>query len=163
MHLQVQVRSKNSSVDDVRRRQTERLDNVFNDGRYRRGCWGQGRGMSKAGDHILEFDEGGPELVSPLRHAVRLVHHESIDRVLTEHLDEGSICRQPLRSREDEVGARTQSFQRLALFDLCQGAVELCRVDSQLLQFILLILHQRDERRYNDGCAIEVEAWELIT
>src|SRR4051812_31497294 len=141
MHVQVEVWPENARVDDVRRRQTERSDNVLDDRRYRRGCQRQDWRMSKALDDTFEFDEGGPELVSPLRHAVRLVDNESIDGVLTEHLDQRRIRRETFRRCEDEVGAGPQSFQRLTLFNLRQGAVELRGFDAQLLQFILLILH----------------------
>ena len=82
---------------------------------------------------------------------MRFVDHEQIDRCLLQHIEKLAL-RETLGRGEDELGLPLRDFlQRLGLFFFGEGAVERGRVQAMLFQLIGLILHERDERRDDDG------------
>jgi hypothetical protein len=65
--------------------------------------------------------------------------------------------RQPLRRDKNDAALSIQNaLQRLPFFAAAQRAVHQSTVDARRQQFVGLVLHHGDERRYDERRAIEM-------
>ena len=162
----MQVGTVDSSVDDVRIDQSELVDN------RRQDLLGGGGGQrehrrphpvsTQRGDSVADFEIRWPEIMPPLRHAMRLVDDDHVDRRAAEGLAELE-CGEPLRGSEDELRpGRGDPFEVLRCLTRRLGAVDGRRGQADLRQFVGLILHQRDERRDDEGRPVEKQRGYLI-
>ena len=100
--------------------------------------------------------------MSPLRDAVGLVDHEQRDAACAQQIEVLGIL-QALRRHVDEVvGAVRDLFRRLALLACRQRRVELRHLDARGLRLLLLVLHQRKQRRDDDHRFRQEERGKLV-
>ncbi len=105
---------------------------------------------------------GRPEVVAPLRDAVRLVHHEEVDRALLELVEKVAVG-ELLGRGEDELGlAAPDARERLAPLALGEHAVDGGGLQPALAELVGLVLHERDERRDHDRGALHVQRGQLV-
>ena len=163
-HLEPQVRTEDAGVDDVRVAQPQRSRDVF-DHSGRRGCGQREDGrVPQSFDRGLQREVRRPEIVSPLRHAVRFVDHDDVDRVPADRVDELRVVRETLRRRQHELRAPlADRLERCGRLTAAERAVHLRGVDSRLRQLVGLILHQRDERRDDERRSFQVQSRQLVT
>lgn len=121
--------------------------------------FGGGRGERDARDvgpafgELAEHEVVGPEVVSPLRHAVRLVDREECDGALAEETP-GRFGAQALRGDVEEV----EFAREVGLFDpgtlsRVLGRVEERGADADREERVDLVLHEGDERGDDDAGA----------
>ena len=130
-NFQLQVRTEDAGVDDGRGAQAERLDDVVDHLRCRRRRQREHRRMAERGDCVAEFGKRGTEIVAPLRHAMRLVDHDEVDR-------DYAIRSRGIPDRSSRSGVvSTNSARRSRMspssascFTRCQRAVDLRRIDA---------------------------------
>ena len=104
----------------------------------------------------------GPEVVAPLRYAVGLVDGQQADIKRPEERGEPR-GRQPFgRNVEDLESAPHGLRPHPARLCGCQRAVQELRRDAVGLQAVYLVLHERDQRRYDDGDAVHCERRKLV-
>ena len=126
--------------------------------------FGPGRGVRRRG-HADRLDamEGfrdlaqaqilRPEVVAPLRDAVRLVDGEKIDRD-SAHRGDDVVAQQPFRRDiEQPERAVVQAARHPSPLVVVGGGIEARRLDSELAQLGDLVAHQRDQRRNDQGQA----------
>ena len=128
-----------------------------------------GGGQGNEGDRrevaaqAAELDVFRPEIVAPLRNAVRFVNGKEGDGDLGEAGEE-ILAHQPFRGDIEEVKfAGMELRQRLAGFRRLQGGVVNSGAHAVGLQGIDLILHQRDQRGDDDADAGAVQGRDLKT
>ena len=110
----------------------------------------------------------GAEVVAPLREAVRLVEHPRADLPVFERLAERAIPELLRRDEDDGEGAAPEALEHLRALERREQAVD--RADGARLRLSLerldLVLHQRLERRDDDGeravSAVPDERGELV-
>src|SRR5690606_30657617 len=140
----------------------EPCDDVFAHARRRRG--GQREHLRFAEPLPLspEPQVRGPEIVAPLRNAVRLVDGEERGmRVRDALADLGGLERLG-RRQHDERSAGGEPLERGAALGGAQAAVEANHRQAPPLERALLIGHQRDQRRHDDRRPIERQRHRLI-
>ena len=104
-----------------------------------------------------------PEIVAPLRHAVRLVDREQRDLGAFELIEEAR-GQQPFRRHVKQVQlAGQQPSLDLALRIGSEAGIEICRRHARFAQGIDLVLHQRDQRRHHDRRALAQQRGNLVT
>ena len=96
---------------------------------------------------VLDPPVVGPEIVPPLADAVRLIHHQPRDAHAVEQAEERAAAKALGRHVEQLDLARHAALNALALLGQAQAAVDEVGRRAQPLQFVHLVLHQRDERR----------------
>jgi hypothetical protein len=99
--------------------------------------------------HVL-----GPEVVAPLRHAVRLVDREQRDRRAREHAPEAVQRRALGRDVEELELAAQEARDRLALRGGVLLAVQRRDARAARRERADLVAHQRDQRRDDDRRAL---------
>ncbi len=114
---------------------------------------GRGRGHHRRAaerlDRAVQPQVVRPEVVAPLRHAVRLVDHEQRDLPLRQRLAEGARG-EALRRRQHELRlARGDLGERLGVVALLHPRREHRRVHARLAQAAPLVGHQRDQRAHD--------------
>ena len=108
------------------------------------------RALGKMKPQPAQLPVVGPEFVSPLRDAVRLINRKKRNRHLLEPR-ERVLARQPLRRHvQQPVLSVTRLADHIGLLRFRQRAVQQRRRNSHLRQLRRLILHQRDQRRNHD-------------
>ena len=128
------------------------------------GDFGSGRGVRRGG-HADRLDamEGfcnltqaqilRPEVVAPLRDAMRLVDGEKIDRDFA-HCGDDVVAQQPFRRNiEKPERAVVQAARHPSPLVVVGGGIEARRLDPKFAQLGDLVAHQRDQRRDNEGQA----------
>ncbi len=120
-----------------------------------------GRAPQPLGDGA-EHHVVGAEVVPPLRHAVRLVHHEERHLPLEQELEEVAVAEALGGDVEDLPLAALDGLLGGGLLALGEAGVDGEGVHAQLLQLVRLVLHQRDQRRHHQGEPGEVERGELV-
>ena len=99
----------------------------------------------------------GPEVVAPLRHAVRFVHDEARNGQLAQHAAE-EVGREALgRDVEQAQLPQPRRAQHVAARVARELRVERRRPDAAAIELVDLILHQRDERRHDERDAGQQE------
>jgi hypothetical protein len=110
-----------------------------------------------------EREEGGTEVVSPFRQAMRFVHDEQVHMVLPQPFEEGGIF-EPLRGGEDEFHfRRLDGLKRILQLGRVNRGIHLPRPDAERPQLVGLVLHQRDQRRDDNCDTRQVQRGQLIT
>ena len=95
----------------------------------------------------------GAEVVPPLRDAVRLVDHEQAHTAAREAIEEAPV-REPLRCDEEQRDAsRLEVGVAAVLLGAIERGVDEGRRDSDRLERLDLVLHQRDQRRDHERAA----------
>ena len=148
------VRTVEAGEEDARVRQRQPLnDLVARDG--------IGRGGERNARHVREtlvqhreLDILRPEIVPPLRHAVRFVDGKQADARSLKQVEEARR-HQPFGRDVDEIQPpRSQVSLDLGGLGARQRGVEVCSAHAGLFQRGHLILHQRDQRRNHNACAL---------
>ena len=116
----------------------------------------------QAVNHFSDAQIGGPEVVAPLGHAVRLVHHQQRHVQRVQQLHEPRRFHALRRHVQQLCVAPGHLIQRLANLTRAHGAVDHHGAHTQLHQLIHLILHQRDQRTDHDGHAVQQQRRNLI-
>ena len=117
------------------------------------------------GETFLQYGQlgiFGAEIVAPLRDAVSFVDSNQRDV---------QVGQEPSHLRLDPLGRDIQELEfvlpgkllDLLLLGLGHKAVESCSRDTAGPQALDLVLHQGDERRYNQGNTRGVDSRELVT
>ena len=140
----------------------EPLDDLTPGRRVGGGGQRQARHGGKALVQHLELEIVGPEIVAPLRDAVRLVDREQREPAAAEQVQEPGRL-QPLGRHVDEVqlAVAHRPLDRGGAAEI-EGRVEHGGTDAELGQGRDLILHQRDQRRDDDGEAVQAQGGNLI-
>ena len=131
----------------------------------------RGRGRRGEGEHALgpelacpdgELEVVGPEVVAPLRDAVRLVDGEEGDLRGLE-LGEEALVVEALRGDvEQSQTAVAQPVRDVPGLVGTEARVEARGIHSPAGEEVDLVLHQRDQRRDDDRHAVEHERRELV-
>ena len=93
---------------------------------------------------------------------MRFVDYNVIDLQRRKCGNEVGVRRESLRGGEDELGAAFDPGERRVGFALRQCAVQLSCVNAERVQLVVLILHQRDQRRDHDRGAVQVKSRQLV-
>ena len=132
----------------------EMRDDVFDDVRLRRRSEGEhGRHLLVAAtDEARDVEVVGPEVVSPLREAVRLVEHPGGDFAMPQRVGKRRAAELFGGDEDDAEVAQAQAVEHLLAFERCQESVEEAgAVHAALQQIVDLVLHQRLQGRDDDG------------
>ena len=156
------VRAVEAADEDPRVPEPEALGNFA----PRRGIRGGGeRDARHAGVPFVqhrELEVLGPEVVAPLRDAVRLVDGEERDAQAVEQ-GEGALAHQPLRRDVEQVEpARAGAVLDRSDFAEGQGGVEIPGAYPRLPQGVDLVLHQCDEGGDDDRDAGAEQGGDLV-
>ena len=158
---ETQIGPREGGDEDVRRAREEPRDDIGAGGRPRRR--GDGEDGRRA-EPLGEFAEPriiGPELMAPMRDAMRLVDREQPHAGAAQQFDR-RILGEPLRRDIDQRGATAgdggdrRRLLRLALAGVQSDGGGGARHAAQL------IAHQRDERRHDDDRRAAEDGRELI-
>jgi hypothetical protein len=154
-HPVLQIRPVDAGVDhvDVRAVQllADVLDHILGGGGGQR----QHRRAAQRLNRRRHLDVGRPEVVAPLRDAVRLVDHHQVHLHLPQQVDELGH-RQPLRGAEHDLAlGGGDRLERGRLFLVAQAAVDLDRAHAELLELFELVLHQGNKGRHHDRHPVE--------
>jgi hypothetical protein len=146
VHLEGQVRALDAGVDDHGVSEPERVDDVVQHvgggGRSER----EDRRAPEPLRGVAEAEVGRAEVVAPLRHAVRLVDDEQRGAAGGQRVEELRVL-QALGGDVHELGAALANVvDGVALLRRAQRRVQLGGVDACLLQLVLLVLHEGDQR-----------------
>ncbi len=165
---QLDIGTIESRHDDARLRQPEKVHDVVANFRGRRGR--ECRHRRPAGTPVAATTAGGagfqapvvgPEIVAPLRHAVRLVNDEPGDRHVAQESDE-VIGREPLgREIQEPDIARTGGRERVPTGIARQERMKGGCADAAPVQLVHLVLHQRNQRRDDNRRAGQEEGGQL--
>ena len=120
--------------------------------RGRRGAQ-DGHGVGHQPQHVHQALVVGPEVVAPVRYAMRLVDHEQADapRHRHEHVLDETLVGRPLGGNQQDIDAvlvqRAFDFRpRVAI-----GGIDRASAQAQAFGGIDLVAHQRQQRRDDQG------------
>ncbi len=99
----------------------------------------------------------------PLAHTVSFIDHEQGDAALAERLDVFGFGQPLRRDKDDVVIAFRNRILKLALFALWYRGIEARRWNVRFGEMIELVLHQGDQRRYDDDRTLQIKTRQLIT
>jgi hypothetical protein len=142
--------------------QRQLADDVDGDGRRRRGGERQHGRRAERSHDVGEAEVVRAEIVAPLAEAMRFVDDEQIDvraGQLLAQLGAGEL----LRSGEEELGALVADLRvRLPGHVGRHRAIDLGRGHAERDQLVVLVPHQRDQRRHDDRHPRQEERGQLI-
>ena len=159
---EVQVVACETTDDDGRVAQVQGLDDIVAHD-FRGGGGESDEGwVAEILAHTAESQIVRSEVVSPLAQTVRFINGQQA------HLTFGKAAHEPLLRKS--LGCDVENFQfaalelshGLAIFLGTQGGVHGGSRDPLGAQGIHLVLHQRDERRNNDGDALPTQGRQLV-
>ena len=156
------VRPVEAGDEDPAAAEVQTLDDLAAGRRVGGGGERQARDLGEALVKDLQLEIVGPEVVPPLRDAVRLVDREEGDPALGQQVEEAGQA-DALRRRVDEVerallhGALDRGLLREA-----HRGVERRGPHAELGQRRHLVLHQRDQRRDDDREAVQAQGRHLV-
>ena len=114
-------------------------------------------------DALAEREVGRPEVVAPLRDAVRLVDRDQRRAATFSSSAPELVAGERLRRGQDEQRAALRDpRQRGAAIGDADRAVEPDRGDAELLQLRELVLEQREQRRDDDRRLRQEQRRELV-
>ncbi len=156
------VRPVEARDEDARLAEMQPLEDLAPRGRIRGGRERNARHVWMARGELAELQVLRSEVVTPLRHAVRLVDGDERDRELVEQR-QAALGEQALRRhvQEVELAAARAALDGLHLRPVERGVEEL-GAHAGFLQRRHLVLHERNERRHHDGRAGEHERRHLV-
>ena len=105
----------------------------------------------------------GPEIVAPLRHAVRLVDGDQRQRDLPQPVDESRVHQAFRRDIQQVEFAGVKSREDLTSFVRAERRVVKGRGDAVCPECVNLVLHQRNQRRYDQCDAVTEQRRQLVT
>ena len=163
-HVVAQVRAIEPDVDHRRVgiREAELREDVVLDLRRRGRGQREHRRLAERAHRFAEAEVRRAEVVTPLRDAVRLVDHEQRDADLRQVIAEPRFAEPLGRDVRDARAILREPRQRRLLVARRQRRVEPQHFDVELGELVVLILHQRDQRRHHERHAIELERGQLV-
>nr|WP_263769547.1 hypothetical protein [Propionivibrio soli] len=148
LDAKVQVRPIDAGIDHLEIVDTQHAPGFgdhFGGGSRRQG---ENRWATQRLPRAAEFEKCRAKIVAPLREAVRLVNNEEAYTAASEFAGKLGIGTQTLRRSEQKSGrTAAQRFPDLLLARSVECAIERQGADTQRLELVALILHERDERR----------------
>jgi len=126
------------------------------------GGQGQHHRLAQPRQQVRDLQEGRPEVVPPLRDAMRLVHGQQAHRMRQQALQEGRVGQPLRRGHEDAHAAVGHRLFGGACFVAVDRAVHLHRRHAPGAQRFALVLHQRDQRRHDDGATRQQQRRQLV-
>ena len=139
------------------------VHDILPDALRRRGGKGQADGLGQAAAHREQLAILRPKIVAPLRDAVRLVNGQALDAALVQHHERFRSQQRLGRGVEQLDLSLPDALHGLHVAAIVQTAVKKRRRHAQLAQLVHLVLHQRDQRRDDQGQAVEDQRRQLIT
>ena len=131
-----------------------------------RRCRGGGQREHPLGAELArapgELQVVGPEVVPPLRDAVRLVDREKGDSRLGELCEEAFVVEALRGDIEQLQAARAQALRGVPQLLEAEARVEPGSLDPLTREEVELVLHQRDQRRDDDRDTVEQEGGKLV-
>ena len=104
----------------------------------------------------------GAEVVAPFRDAMRLIHRHEADLHTADELDE-LLARKRLRRDVEQLEFAAEGLELdLGVVATRHGRVQKASLDAEGLHLIDLIFHQGDERRDDEGRALEQHRRQLV-
>ena len=157
-----QVGAVEAGDDDGRLAQAELVQDVCADVLGRGGGEGDTRRVAEPAPHLAQAQILRPKVMPPLADTVRLVHREQLRPQLFRQ--RGKLRREkPLRRHVQQPSETVLELpHHLAPLDRRQRAVEQHRRDPLVSQLLDLVLHQRDQRRDDDGQPVLDRCGKLI-
>ena len=157
------VRTIEAGDEDARILQAQPGDDLFARQRIGGGGERDARNARIASLQQRQLEVIGPEIVAPLRHAVRLVDGEERDARLVEELE--AACGHEALGRDVQ---QVEFARQQRLLNCSRGArrkrgVEEGRAHAELRERRHLVLHQRDQRRHDDARARAHQRRDLVT
>jgi len=114
-----------------------------------RGGQGNARDVGEQLGQLPQLQVLRPEVVSPLRHAVRFVDGEQGDVQVAQEIEHARL-HQALGGQVEHLHlAATNARSQVALLFGAEGGVQRCSGHAQFFQGGDLVVHQRDERRHH--------------
>ena len=162
-HPEIQIGPVEPGDQDPGMMQFQALEDVFPH-LFRGGrCEGaHHRPLRKEFQEIQDPGVTGTEVLSPLRDAMGFVHGHHGDIRLFGKIPE-QLSFQSLRCHIDHlIGSGTGLFQGGIEFPAGKSAVDVGRFDPSRFQCLDLILHQRDQRRDDQGDPRKEQGWDLV-
>jgi hypothetical protein len=163
LERQAQVRAIEAADEYARRRREELVDDVA-----ARRCVGRRRerhGLQPAADlprHCAQGEVLRPEIMAPLRDAVRLVDHHHADVGLRQHLDRVGPA-DPLGCKvEKPQFATAQQIAHARVLGRVVARVEAARCHAGRGERAHLVAHEGDQRRHDQRQAVADDRRELI-
>ena len=147
-HSEGQIRPVQPGAEDPRAPEAQTLLHVLlHHGRGRRGEGRHHRPLGQGADEIVDAAVAWPEVMPPLGHAVRLVHHKKGERHLTQAFRKIGRLQFFRRHVEQLQPPRVEVAQTLDGLRRRHRAVHVGRRHALAGEGLHLILHEGDERR----------------
>jgi hypothetical protein len=162
LDAQVQVRAEAAGVDDPGRRDAQLLADVAARCVGRRGREGQDARLAQRSQPRPDLQVRRPEVMAPLRDAMRLVDDDQAHRVLLKGRTEAGVGEALGRDHHDLRGAILHRRLRCAALVAVDGAIELHGVHADFPQRLALVLHQCDQRRHHERAPGQQHGRELV-
>ncbi len=162
LHVEAEIRARESGDRHMRRLHAELPRDVGAHFSGRRRREREDRWAAKSSCHGTQREIVGAEVVAPLADAVRFVDDEQADGARQQSFEEFTILEALRREIEHFAGAVGHALRERARFPVGQVRVHGKRVDAKRREFVLLVLHQGDERTHDDGESREHQRGELI-
>ena len=163
LHVEKEVWTVEPRHQNRRLLQAQQADDVLPD--FFRG----GGGKSRQHRPLRELCEGvgdgkiaRAEILPPLGDAVRLVHRRQRNLQPAHHLEKALVFQPFGRGVNELIFAPAQSGADPAVFVGIHGAVEECRGNPRFFQRGHLVLHQRNQRGYDQRQPRKKESGDLI-
>ncbi len=157
-----QVRAIEADVDHRRIGDAELREDVVLDLDRRGRGQRQHRRPAERADRVAEAQVRRAKVVAPLRDAVGLVDDEQRDPHAAEPLAEARLAEPLGRHVGDARHAGGQARERGRLVARRERRVEAQHLHAEQVELVVLILHQRDQRRHDKRDAGQLERGELI-
>ena len=155
-----EVRAVEAGADALGFPEAEPRDDLLGHLRGRRGGAGHRRRVAELPDDRREAQVVRAEVVAPLRHAVRLVHHEQRERASRDRLPERGAG-EPLGGGERHLGVPVADVAERGLIVLARrqhhGRV------AEVGEPLALVAHERDQRGHHDRQVRRRERGQLVT
>ena len=159
-HRQVDVRPVEATDDDLGVVHPQPAEDLVAHGRRRRRGQRQDRGAPERRDRVGKPEVVGPEVVAPLRDAVRLVDDEQ-RRPRRDELGQRVLVGQLLGGQQHELDlALLHALDGLGPVALAHGRVQRRRL--ALVDGLHLVALQRDQRRDDDRRPVDQQAGQLV-
>ncbi|CAM2177626.1 conserved hypothetical protein [Burkholderia latens] len=164
-HAVAQVGPVRTRAHDRGVAQSQCVHDVFDDFRRRGGGERKDRRAAHRLYRVRDIEKCRPEIVPPLRHAVRFVHDDEFHarlRATGEDVDECGLREAFRRHEHDARAAVAQRLQCRSLILTPERAIQQHAVDAERLQLVGLILHQRNQRRHDERHAVQMQGRQLV-
>jgi hypothetical protein len=152
--VHVQIRAKERAPKDLRRAHSELLDDVLGDGLGGGGRERQYRHVPETPFEVTKLPICRPKVVPPLADAVCLVHGNQRELQLRQRTPDGR--HQTLRRGVNQLeGPFSDLAHTLRALLRIERGIQKSGAHADLAEGVHLVLHQRDERRNDQGNAAQ--------